>query len=143
MEQASSSYPKSRHDGLLIDHVGDETIVYDEQRQQAHSLNRSASLVWEHSDGARSVPQLAALVGNELGVDANESLVEYALEELARVDLLEAPVSRRDVVRKLSVAGAAIIAIPMVLSIAAPTPAMAASGTQNGQGQNTNNQVGQ
>ena len=36
-------HPKSRQTGLLIDHVGDETIVYDEERQEAHSLNRSAS----------------------------------------------------------------------------------------------------
>jgi hypothetical protein len=138
MDHASSSYPKSRHDGLLIDHVGDETIVYDEQRQEAHSLNRTASLVWERSDGAHSVPELAAVVGTELGIDANESLVEYALEELSRVNLLDAPVSRRDAVRRLTVAGAAVIAIPVVLSIAAPSPAMAASGTQNGQGQNNN-----
>jgi len=141
MDHASSSYPKSRHDGLLIDHVGDETIVYDEQRQEAHSLNRTASLVWEHSDGAHSVPELAAVVGTELGIDANESLVEYALEELSRVNLLDAPVSRRDAVRRLTVAGAAVIAIPVVLSIAAPSPAMAASG-QDGQGGNTNGQGG-
>jgi len=141
MEHAPSSYPKSRQHGLLIDHVGDETIVYDERRQEAHSLNRTASLVWEHSDGAHSVPQLAQIVGGELGIDTNESLVEYALDELSRVDLLEsAPVSRRDAVRRLTAVGAAAIALPVVLSIAAPSPAMAASGTQNGQGGNGNGQ---
>jgi hypothetical protein len=38
----------------------------------------------------------------------------------------------------MSLAGAAAVALPVVLSIVAPTPAMAASGTQNGQGQNGN-----
>ncbi|HKW09456.1 MAG TPA: PqqD family protein [Gemmatimonadaceae bacterium] len=135
------NYPKSRHTGLLVDHVGDETIIYDETRQEAHSLNRSASLVWEHSDGARSVQQLAALIGSELGVEPDESVVEYALDKLANAHLLEdATVSRRDLVRKLTFAGAAAVALPAVLSIATPSAAMAASRptttNQNGQGQN-------
>jgi len=137
------NYPKSRHSGLLVDHVGDETIIYDETRQEAHSLNRSASLVWEHSDGARSVQQLAALIGSELGVEPDESIVEYALDKLANAHLLEdAPVSRRDLVRKLTFAGAAAVALPAVLSIATPSAAMAASRpTTNNQGnQNQNGQ---
>ena len=137
-------HPKSRQTGLLIDHVGDETIVYDEERQEAHSLNRSASIVWDGSDGRRTVPELAALVAEKLGIDANDSIVEYALDELARVHLLEngpdggEQVSRRDALRRMSLAGAAAVALPVVLSLAAPTPAMAASGSQNGQGQNGN-----
>jgi hypothetical protein len=136
--------PKSRHDGLLIDHVGDETIVYDEERQQAHSLNRPAAIVWQASDGEHTVEQLATVFGETLGVDADKSVVEYALDELARVHLLEesdgAPsMTRRDAVRRMSLAGAAV-AIPVILSLAAPTAAMAASGSQNGQGQNNDNQ---
>src|SRR5690242_2057405 len=137
-------HPKSRQTGLLIDHVGDETIVYDEESHQAHSLNRAASIVWEGSDGRRSVAELAALVAQKLDVEANDSIVEYALDELARVHLLEngadggEPVNRRDALRRMSFAGAAAVALPVVLSLAAPTPAMAASGSQNGQGQNNN-----
>jgi len=145
MERSQPLHPKSRQDGLLIDHVGDETIVYDEERQQAHSLNRAARIVWEGSDGHRSVGELAALLGEALHIEANDSIVEYALDELARVHLLEngpdggEQVSRRDALRRLSFAGAAAVALPVVLSLAAPTPAMAASG-QNSQGQNNNNQ---
>ena len=139
-------HPKSRQTGLLIDHVGDETIVYDEERHEAHSLNRAASVVWEGSDGRRTVGELATLLGQTLGIEANDSIVEYALDELARVHLLEngpdggEQVSRRDALRRMSFAGAAAVALPVVLSLAAPTPAMAASGSQNGQGQNTNPQ---
>jgi hypothetical protein len=152
MATPQPQHPKSRQAGLLIDHVGDETIVYDEERQQAHSLNRAASIIWEGSDGRRSIGELAALVGEALRVEPSDSVVEYALDELARVHLLEngpdggEQVSRRDVLRRLSFAGAAAVALPVVLSLAAPTPAMAASGSgqngqgQNGQGQNNNNQ---
>lgn len=139
-------HPKSRQTGLLIDHVGDETIVYDEDRHEAHSLNRAASIVWEASDGRRTVGELATLLGKTLGIETNDSIVEYALDELARVHLLEngpgggEQVSRRDALRRMSFASAAAVALPVVLSLATPTPAMAASGsTQNGQGQNNNN----
>src|SRR6185312_4463260 len=109
--------------------------------------NRSASVVWEVSDGQRTIPEIAALVAETLGIEANDSMVEYALDELARVHLLEngpdggAQVSRRTALRRMSFAGAAAVALPVVLSLAAPTPAMAASGSkQNSQGQNNNNQ---
>lgn len=148
MKGRDVEYPKSRRSGVLVDHVRDETIVYDEERQEAHSLNRTAGFVWTHSDGTRSVHDLAALLGIELGVDVNDSLVEYTLEELSRVHLLEnegaseeVSVGRREVLRRFAGAGAAAVALPVVLSVLAPTPAMAASGsTQNSQGQNNNSQ---
>jgi hypothetical protein len=96
--------------------------------------------VWENSDGAHSVGELAQLVSAELGIEPNDSIVEFALDKLASANLLEDNhVSRRDVVRRMTFAGAAALALPVVLSVVAPTEAMAASG-QNGQGQNNNGQ---
>jgi len=139
MKDTESTCPKSRQRGLLIDHVGDETIIYDEERQEAHSLNRAATLVWQNSDGARSISQLAALVAAELGIESNESVVEYALDKLESAHLLEdSSVSRRDLVKRMTFAGAAAVVLPVVLSIATPTAAMAAS--QNDQGQDNNKQ---
>jgi hypothetical protein len=148
MEHWEAEHPKSRRTGILVDHVRDETIVYDEERQQAHSLNRAAGFVWSNSDGTRSVRALATLLGSELGTEVSDSVIEYALDELSRVHLLEgsdpvseASVSRREALRRLTVAGATTVALPVVLSVVAPTPAMALSGSsQNGQGQNNNNQ---
>lgn len=129
MNHPRPSYPKARRNDLLVDTVGDETIIYDEQRQQAHSLNRSASSVWRNSNGERSVFELAGLLGSECGIAADESIVEYALDELASAHLLsDNRVSRRGALRRLTLAGAAAVALPVVLSIIAPTPAMAASG---------------
>ncbi|HEY2375182.1 MAG TPA: PqqD family protein [Gemmatimonadaceae bacterium] len=126
-------YPKARQNGLLSEQVAGEVVVYDGARQEMHSLNRSASIVWRGCDGQRSVPELAAILGDELGMEPNDSLVEYALDELSRANLLETSgdtaqqLTRRAVVRRLSLAGAAALALPVVMSIAAPTPAMAAS----------------
>lgn len=140
MPEQHPEYPKARHNDLLVEKVGDETIIYDGERQLAHSLNRSASIVWQNSDGEHSVPQLAQLVGTELGIEPNDSIVEYALDKLADAKLLDTTeVSRRDVVRRMTLAGAAALALPVVLSVVAPTEAMAASG-QNSQGQNNNQQ---
>jgi len=142
MEPTHSTHPRARQNDILVERVGDETIVYDGERHEAHSLNRSASLVWQHSDGEHSVPQLAELLGSELGIEPDESLVEYAIDRLANAHLIEnAPaesLSRRDAVRRLTLAGAAVVGLPIVLSMVAPTEAMAASGNQNGQGQNNN-----
>jgi hypothetical protein len=126
-------YPTARKDGLLSEKLGGETIVFDGERQKAHSLNRSASIVWRYSNGERSVAELATVLGTELGIEPDESLVELAVDELTRANLLEPAtngVTRRDAVRRLSLAGAAAVALPVVLSIVAPTPAMAASGME-------------
>jgi len=142
MEPTHSTHPRARQNDILVERVGDETIVYDGERHEAHSLNRSASLVWQHSDGEHSVPQLAELLGSELGIEPDESLVEYAIDRLANAHLIEnepaESLSRRDAVRRLTLAGAAVVGLPIVLSMVAPTEAMAASGNQNGQGQNNN-----
>lgn len=134
MDPISLRCPRARTIGLLTEQAGDETIVYDEDRKEAHSLNRTAGLVWRHCDGNHSLSQIAAFVANEMGGEADETLVLYALNRLASAHLLESDssgaendVARRDVVRRLAVAGAAVIAVPSVLSMAAPTPAMAAS----------------
>jgi len=141
MESLKPTHPKARQNDLLVEQIGDETVVYDGQRQEAHSLNRAASIVWQNSDGTRTIPQLAAMLGTAMGVEPNESIVEYALDRLAGAHLLEdSSVSRRDLVRRMTFAGVAAVGLPVVLSIVAPTDAMAASGNQNGQGQNNNNQ---
>jgi len=131
----STQYPKSRQHGILVDQVGDETVVYDAERQTAHSLNRLATLVWRHCDGSSSVQELAAKVGPELGTETDETVVEYALDKLASAHLLEESqngngdlVTRREALRKVSFTAAAAVTIPVILSIAAPSPAMAESG---------------
>jgi hypothetical protein len=129
-------YPRARQHGLLVDRVGDETIVFDEERKEAHSLNRMASIVWQQSDGKHSLSQIAAVLTRELQVEANETIVLYALDKLASVHLLEGmdaterdrSPTRRDVMKRVAAVGIAAVGLPAVLTMTAPTPAMAASG---------------
>src|SRR2546423_10979264 len=105
--------PEARRYHLVVQDVGDEVIVFDQERHLAHSLNRTLALVWRHCDGQTSVPTLAALVAREIGLPADEEVVWAALERLERAQLLVAPVARltptsvvtrRDFVRNVALA---------------------------------------
>jgi hypothetical protein len=119
-----------RRDDLIVRTMDDETLVYDRARHKAHCLNRAAALVWRHCDGKTTVAEVAKLLPAELGLPADEELVQLALAELRKARLVQtedAPAvrySRRDLARKL---GVAMVAVPAVLTILAPSVAMAAS----------------
>jgi hypothetical protein len=123
---------------LVVRHLPEETLVYDRKRNQAHCLNRAAALVWQHCDGQTSVAKMAAILHHELNIPADERVVWLALDRLQKARLLrQGPVSgdvarysRRDLARKL---GLAAVAVPLVMTILAPTAAMAASCAHTGQ----------
>lgn len=131
---ATSAFPTGRHDGLLVQEVGDELVVYDRERHQAHRLDRTAAFIWRHCDGKRSEAELAKLLEQELRLPADEEMVSLGLERLADASLLVEPevwlkhrMSRRQMLVKLGLAGGIGLLGPVVQSITAPTPVMAQS----------------
>jgi hypothetical protein len=128
--------PCARQEQLLVEEAGDELVVYDQERQQAHRLNRTAALVWQHCDGKRTPKQMATLLQKELNPEADETLVWVTLDRLSGANLLQAPLqrsreqaraSRRQFVRKVGMVGALSLMIPVITTIVAPTPAQAQS----------------
>lgn len=126
--------PVARADGLVVREIGDETLVYDTRQHRAHCLNRTAALVFRHSDGTRTAGEIAALVGaGSTPPGADEEAVEMALECLSEAGLLaseyraprRASTSRREAIRRVGL-GAALLA-PIVTSLVVPTPAEAAA----------------
>lgn len=124
--------PQARKSNLIIKDLPDETLVYDLTNDEAHCLNSTAALVWRHCDGQNSVSEIAQLLA-ATGTKADEMLVWLALDQLKRFNLLDeapqAPVhlaglSRRQWVRNV---GLAAIALPAIISIAAPTAQAQAS----------------
>lgn len=118
--------PRRRGDGLLVETVGDETLVYDLERHRAHSLNRTASLVWSACNGERNPAAIARHLAAQVP-DASTDVVEVALARLARAHLLAGPGSampRRTALRRLSLAAGLL---PVVSSILVPEPAQAAT----------------
>lgn len=128
-------FPRARQTGLSVQSIQDEVLVYDETNHQAHVLNRTTALVWKHCDGKTTVPALADRLTDELAAPVSQAVVWHALRQLDQVDLLTERVAlpapfqgfkRRDFI-KAGAVGAAI-AVPVIISLTAPTPAHAASG---------------
>ena len=122
--------PAARTNRVVMKAVGDEILVYDLERQQAHSPNPVAAAVWRACDGTRAVTGIADVVSRELGRPVPGEVVRYALGSLGRAGLLGAPmigvaVTRRDLMRRLGTAAA--VALPLVTTITVPTAAQAQS----------------
>ncbi|HEX3083106.1 MAG TPA: PqqD family peptide modification chaperone [Pyrinomonadaceae bacterium] len=141
MKNVRLTKPRARKEGLIVQSLPDETLVYDLDRDLAHCLNQTAALVWNQCDGSRTTKQIARAVSSDLDHPIDENFVWLALDQLGRNHLLidSAPLphvsgmNRREVMRALAVSAA--VAIPVVASIVAPMPAQAASGClPNGSG---------
>jgi hypothetical protein len=128
--------PKARRDNLLVQEFDDEVVVYDQERHCAHRLNRTAALVWRHSDGQRTIADLALILQQELDLVADENLVWLTLDRLDQAHLLQESLqrspeqtrlSRRQVVRKASLVGVLSLLLPVITTLVTPSPATAQS----------------
>jgi hypothetical protein len=129
--------PVARRDGLLVEELDGELLVYDEKRDVACRLNPTAALVWRSCDGQQSVDELVAIVTAELGEVADRDMVMMALDTLVEHDLIESGyqtreasarmLSRRRFFGKVGLTGAAAVAAPIVYSMAVPAAAAASS----------------
>jgi hypothetical protein len=130
------SLPRARQDGLVVEELSEELLLYDQNNHTAHCLSPLAACVWRHCDGERDVTELAELAG------ASESLVADALHELREKDLVDAEpllmqstvpgLSRREAIGRVARYGAAATAVPLIVSATAATPAMANSVAEGG-----------
>jgi hypothetical protein len=121
--------PCRRTDGLVVEEVGDETVVFDCDRDVAHCLSRDAGLVWRACDGARDLAGLAQLTGTP-----GESIAD-ALDELGGKGLLDGPTlagdaafSRRFALKRIGAAGIAASSVPLIISATIGAPLAHASG---------------
>jgi Coenzyme PQQ synthesis protein D (PqqD) len=126
--------PCVRTDGLVVQALPDEVLVYDLERHKAHCLNHTAALVWKHCDGQTSVTEMVCMLEQEMQTPVPEDVVWLALQRLGKARLLveqiRAPgggdrMSRREVMRRLG--WGAAVALPLVTSIVAPTAVEAAT----------------
>jgi hypothetical protein len=134
----------------LVEHVGEETVVYDLQSKEAHCLSAVAALVFREADGSKSLAEVAELARTELGPQITDQQISEAVDQLDMVSLLEQPlvtlhssngngeheksgVSRREMMRRVGFAGAAAaVATSMITSVVPPTAAAAGSGIPPG-----------
>jgi len=120
--------PRARKEGLLVRDLGDEVVVYELESHRGHCLNRTAALVWRACDGRRTVAAIAAQLGRDADVPADEDLVRFTLRKLLDARLLdpgtrEATLTRRELARRIGQAAL----LPVVVSLLAPRPSEAAT----------------
>ena len=126
--------PKASKHSMLVEQIGDEVVVLDQQRMQAHRLNRTAALVWRHCDGTKTISDMVSILKDQQIQVADENLVWLSLDQLNAASLLEERIdrpmeqirtSRRTFVRKVGAVGVLAIVLPAVSSMIVPTPAQA------------------
>ena len=121
--------------GLIVQHIGQETLVYSEPLHKAFCLNPIAAQVWGLLDGVRTPAQVAAAATESLSVPVTEDLVLFTISELRRDSLVAEEQSsatilvgptRRDVMRQLG--AGAVVMLPVVAAVMAPKAAQAYTG---------------
>jgi hypothetical protein len=134
-KRREETIPEARKEGLVVQDLTEECLVYDQGRHKAHCLNRTAALVWKHCDGRSTVSDIASKVSREASAEVGGEVVWLALEQLSKTHLLKErvasregsgrEVSRREVMRRIGIGAA--VALPVVTSIVAPKAAEAAN----------------
>lgn len=120
------SAPRARFDGLVVTESAAEVLVYDTAAHHIHHLNQVSAAIWRLCDGRKSIAGLA----RDSGLD--REMVRLALVKLDEANLLDGTLdpglrlkgaSRRSFMKRV----AAATAVPAIVSISAPTAAMASS----------------
>jgi hypothetical protein len=119
------SAPLARRDDLVVEDVADEVLIYDQRNDKVHCLSREAAMVWRVCDGRTSSSGLAE------SLELTQEAVDAAVDQLEAAELLESlpvpGITRREVTIRMAKVGGVAAAAPMIYSIMAPTPALAAS----------------
>ena len=122
--------------GLLRHHLDEQVLVYDARDDKVHLLDPTTACVLELlEEGKWSASRIMEEVARRVNVAPSDALLALSLEELRKADLLDdsiAPlaavtdVRRREMLRKVGLAGAAALLIPAITTLTA-TSAYAAS----------------
>ena len=128
----NSQVPIARKDGLVVQELPDEVLVYDLEANKAICLNQTAASVWKSCDGVNSVADIAKSLNRGDSEKASQSLVWLAIDQLKEKNLIENDISsefkgqsRREVLKKIGLATA--MALPVVAMLSFPNAALGAT----------------
>ena len=91
--------PIARQNGLVVQEMPDEVLVYDLDSNKAHCLNQSAAFVWKSCDGANSVADIVRQFESNGNGKVTEDFVWLAIDQLNENGLLESSIAPRFHVR--------------------------------------------
>jgi len=114
--------------GLLCNSFDDQVLVYNPQSNTIHLLDATSARVMELLRNRRlTAEEVTTELSRQTGAASNAALLELALEELRKAGLLDeqsvssprSVVSRRELLRKATFAGAAAALIPTIVTLSA------------------------
>src|SRR5687768_9681297 len=115
--------------GLLRHQLDGQVLIYDARDDRVHLLDTTTGHVFELlEEGGRGREGIVAELATRMNAVESDSLLQLSLEELRKADLLDdvsgpvAPLSeinRRDLLRKVGMAGAAALLIPAIATLTA------------------------
>jgi len=130
----NSQVPIARKEGLVVQEMPDEVLVYDLDENKAFCLNPTAAEIWKACDGHRSVADIALGLSHGGDEEAKENIVWLALDQLREKNLITNEISsrfagqsRREVLKKVGLATA--LALPVVAMLSFPSSVLAVTCT--------------
>jgi hypothetical protein len=116
-----------RVEAVHIERAADEILALKEGSLEAHAINQSAATVYDLCDGNTSKAEMAAEIHRRTGLPADEEIVDLALSELVETGLVtlddpepRSTVSRRTLIRRLSLSSALALMLPVVETVVVP-----------------------
>lgn len=121
-----SNNPAARREGLVIQELPEETLVYDVKSNKAHCLNHSAALVWRACNGNNSIADIRRQFESAGGGKVTDDFIWLAIDQLNAGGLLDPGIarrfaghSRRKAIKAIAIGSVA--AVPVVSSLVAPS----------------------
>ena len=115
---------------LIEQSLSDELVIFDKETNKAHMLDARAAAIYRAAEKGCSIDDVMAVV--EGGTDAEKrAAAQLGIQDLETAGLVMSSLPRmprRGLLKTLGVAAA----LPMVISIMAPSPAAAASNLARG-----------
>lgn len=80
-----------KREDLIVKEMGEEIVLYDQEANQVHSLNATASLIFNLCDGENSTEEIVEEMRSRFDIDEKTVLrdVERVLSELKKKGLLK------------------------------------------------------
>jgi len=126
MSESQRLFVRCGGEAILAEKLADgSTAIFDQRSKNVHSLNPSATVVWETCAGGATLVQIQAALERRFGAPVDFEVAEHAVAQLRQSGLIESdePVAgaiidqgRRSL---LKTAGAIGLALPVVLTLTA------------------------
>lgn len=119
--------PQVRNDGIVVQELNDEVLIYFFDTNKAVCLNSTSAIVFNNCNGKTTFDDLKSKY------KLTDDLIHFTLDKLNENNLLKeyqainhfAGLSRRDVIKRIGLG--AMVALPVISSVLAPTAVHASS----------------